>query len=55
MPHYFFGEPGGNCLNIFSTPLSKFFMFLSELLENTSLALPLHRRCLFYCRADRGE
>ncbi len=40
---YFFEEPGGNFLNIFSTPLSRFFMFLSELLESVSLDVPRHR------------
>ena len=42
---YFFEEPGGNCLNIFSTPLSRFLMFLSELLESVSLEVPLQISC----------
>src|SRR5229473_2076284 len=43
---YLFEEPGGNFLNIFSTPLSRFLMFLSELLESVSLAFPLQISCL---------
>src|ERR1700730_2357681 len=43
---YFFEEPGGNCLNIFSTPLSRFLMFLLELLESVSLVVPLQINCL---------
>jgi len=34
---YLFVAPGGKCLNILSTPLSRFLMFLSELLESVSL------------------
>ena len=33
-----FGAFGGKCLNIFSTPLSRFFVFLFGLLESVSLA-----------------
>src|SRR5258705_12066970 len=40
---YFFEDSGGNCLNNFSTPLSRFLMFLSELLESVSLEVPLQR------------
>src|SRR6476646_3318195 len=43
---YLFEEPGGNFLNILSTPLSRFLMFLSELLESVSLELPLQISCL---------
>src|SRR5229473_1659431 len=43
---YFFEEPGGKCLNILSTPLSRFLMFLSELLESVSLDVPLQISCL---------
>src|ERR1700680_2222555 len=43
---YLFEEPGGNFLNIFSTPLSRFLMFLSELLERVSLSEPLQISCL---------
>src|ERR1700756_3512064 len=43
---YFFEEPGGKCLNILSTPLSRFLMFLSELSESVSLELPLQISCL---------
>src|SRR5580704_8397515 len=43
---YFFEEPGGNCLNIFCTPLSRFLMFLSELLDSVSLDAPLQISCL---------
>lgn len=39
---YFFEEPGGKFLNIFSTSLSIFLMFLFELLDSVSLELPLH-------------
>src|SRR6266404_1889569 len=42
---YFFVEPGGKCLNILSTPLSKFLMFLSALLESVSLEVPLQISC----------
>src|SRR5580692_1317922 len=45
---YFFEESGGNFLNIFSTPLSRFSMFLSELLESVSLELPLHTNCFVF-------
>src|SRR5258708_20456547 len=45
---YFFEEPGGNCLNILSTPLSRFLMFLLELLESVSLELPLQISCLVF-------
>jgi hypothetical protein len=43
---YFFEEPGGKCLNILSMPLSRFLMFLSELLESVSLEVPLQISCL---------
>src|ERR1700681_1079262 len=43
---YLFEELGGNFLNILSTPLSKFLMFLSELLESVSLEAPLQISCL---------
>ena len=43
---YFFEEPGGKCLNILSAPLSRFLMFLSELLESVSLDVPLQISCL---------
>src|SRR5258707_12002695 len=43
---YFFEESGGKCLNILSTPLSRFLMFLSELLERVLLAVPLQISCL---------
>jgi hypothetical protein len=43
---YFFEEPGGKCLNILSTPLSRFLMFFSELLESVSLEEPLQISCL---------
>src|ERR1700722_12369927 len=43
---YLFGEPGGNFLNILSTPLSRFLMFLSELLESVSLEEPRQISCL---------
>lgn len=36
---YFFEELGVNCSNIFATPLSRFLMFLSELLESVSLSV----------------
>jgi hypothetical protein len=42
--HYFFAfclfASGGKCLNIFSTPLLRFLMFLSELLERVLLDEP---------------
>src|ERR1700757_4130659 len=44
----YFDAPGGNFLNIFSTPLSRFLMFLLELLESVSLELPLHSSCLVF-------
>src|SRR5260370_15254735 len=44
-PRYFFEEPGGKCLNILATPLSRFLMFLSELLESVSLEAPLQISC----------
>src|SRR6266850_451609 len=44
----YFEDPGGNFLNIFSTPLSRFLMFLLELLESVSLELPLHRSCFVF-------
>src|ERR1700730_17536518 len=43
---YLFEEPGVNFLNIFSTPLSRFLMFLSELLERVSLSELLQISCL---------
>jgi hypothetical protein len=42
---FYFEEPGGNFLNNLSTPLFRFSMFLLELLESVSLALPLHISC----------
>jgi hypothetical protein len=38
---YFFEASGGNFLNIFVTPLSRFSMFLLELVESVSLEAPL--------------
>jgi hypothetical protein len=43
---YFFVALGGNCLNILSTPSSRFLMFLLELSESVSLAAPLQISCL---------
>src|SRR4029077_9635934 len=45
---YFLEEPGGKFLNIFSTSLSIFLMFLSELLEIVSLELPLQISCFVF-------
>jgi hypothetical protein len=41
-----FPEPGGKSLNIFATPLSRFFSFFSALLDNMSSALPRQINCL---------
>ena len=43
-----FYEPGGNFLNILSTPLFKFSMFLLELLESVSRALALPIRFFLF-------
>src|SRR5579862_3315618 len=45
---YFFEEPGGKFLNIFSTSLSMFWIFLLELLDSVSLELPLQTSCLVF-------
>src|SRR5258708_36651038 len=44
----YFEDPGGNFLNIFSTSLSRFWMFLLELLESVSVELPLHTSCFVF-------
>src|SRR5437899_3247117 len=46
---YFFGS-GGKCANIFCTPLSRFLVFLSELLESVSLEEP--RQIKFFVLAS---
>src|ERR1700730_10586320 len=42
---YFFAS-GGKCVNIFCTPLSRFFVFLSALLESVSLDEPRQSKFL---------
>src|SRR6266851_3976121 len=42
---YFFAS-GGKCANIFCTPLSRFFVFLSALLESVSLDEPRQSKFL---------
>ena len=48
-PRYFLEDPAGKFLKSFSTPLSRFRMFLSELFESASLELPLHRSFFRFC------
>src|SRR5216684_8536558 len=45
---YFLEESGGKFLNIFTTSLSIFWMFLLELLDSVSLELPLHTNCFVF-------
>ena len=52
---YFLEEPGGNFLNILSTPLSSSFIFVLELFDKVSLAEPRQINCFVASKMSTNE